>query len=657
MKAVLLVGDRAEVVNRLKRYLSPKHPLLTATSEEVQELLTVVPVDVALVDSSIKQSLSLLRKVKSLQPACITACLIPSTEEVREQIEGLMKLCDFVIKEPFSRVEVEEVMDRALEKRRMFQELASLRSKASPTSVRSTSPPATSPRLGEVLKGLAKSLSTGFDLDRLLSLFLETVTEMVHPSKVCLLVLDSQSNEYRVGAYRGLSPKLVTGLRLKPEQGLPLWLAKEGRIIRGLETEEKTPDPFLLEVDAGLQAIQAVAGVPLIARGNLVGILGLGYRVTGLPYTDEELETIFTLASHMGVAIQDIQLYHQTQYQKAYIEDILVHMSSGVINIDSNERVVIFNHRAEEIVNMKAKEVLNKDLRCLPSPLGDLLFETLRTGKAYRKLEVELLPHRLPLEVNTYRLYGSRDEPLGSVMVFDDLSFRRELDEEKVRSERLDVLNRVVGWIAHEIKNPLVSIRTLVELLPERYNDQEFRERFGSVAGQEVKSLDEMVEKLVTLTERVEYHYQEGEINPLLDGCISSLQERGLHGDRVISTDYQDGLPKIKCDPEQLKKAFIYMLGYLMKSTPSRSKVSVSTSLQGDQDGSQWLEVRISCSALDLPPERLDLLFDPFDKDSAFDLGLCVSRRIVEEHGGMISVETDKRGKGVSFSIRLPSRE
>ena len=135
-----------------------------------------------------------------------------------------------------------------------------------------------------------------------------------------------------------------------------------------------------------MAVLQATIAMPLMSHGELVAVLTLGQRVTGGGYSRRETEIIYNLASHLATAIRDIRVHHLLEYQKQFTERILAHMSNGVITIGPDERVVIINRRAEEILGMAARDALNRDLRVLPSPLGDLLFETLTRGRAVHRL-------------------------------------------------------------------------------------------------------------------------------------------------------------------------------------------------------------------------------------------------------------------------------
>ena len=154
---------------------------------------------------------------------------------------------------------------------------------------------------------------------------------------------------------------------------------------------------------------------------------------------------------------------------------------------------------------MAARDVLNRDLRVLPSPLGDMLFETLSRGRSVTRSEIQLALRNLPLEVSTYPVMGESTEPMGAVLVFEDLTAQRQLAQERRGAEQLQLLTQVVARIADEIKNPLVSINAFMELLGERYDDASFRNHFSSVVGRDVRRLVQIFDKLAALVNEGDY--------------------------------------------------------------------------------------------------------------------------------------------------------
>src|SRR5207253_6685520 len=116
--------------------------------------------------------------------------------------------------------------------------------------------------LTQVAKEFAKALAAGFDLPRVLDLFLDAVAEMVRPSRSAILLADQQGHQYRVGAFRGLVPHVVEALSLAADGGLPLWLAAEGRLIQIEEAHGRPADPAAREIARDMAVLQAVVAIP-----------------------------------------------------------------------------------------------------------------------------------------------------------------------------------------------------------------------------------------------------------------------------------------------------------------------------------------------------------------------------------------------------------
>src|SRR5207245_2438848 len=325
---------------------------------------------------------------------------------------------------------------------------------------------------------------------------------------------------FRIAAHRGLAPQIVQSVRLPAGEGLPRWLASQGRPL----ALHDVSDPDLVRE---LKLLQGVVATPLLAHGDLVAILVLGQPVFGAGYSRAEIETLFDLVTQLATVIRDIALHQQLERETEFTERILSHMSSGVVTIGRDQRVGMMNRRAEEILGLSAHAVVHQDLRVLPSPLGDLLFDTLSSGRAMPRTEIQLALRRLWIEVTTYVIRDEESAPLGAVLVFEDLTAQKELAAQKREADQFQLLTRVVARIADEIKNPLVSINTFIELIGERYDDPDFRRHFSSVVRRDVRRLVEVFEKLAGLV-------TEGELN------FAIVDAREVGGQLVDAIDVAD---------------------------------------------------------------------------------------------------------------------
>ncbi|MEK7364276.1 MAG: GAF domain-containing protein, partial [candidate division NC10 bacterium] len=655
MRTALIVTGDEGLRSRLLRALADRSVFSAVSNEDALKTLRLTDVDLIIKDAGapLRDLPVFLGRARQLSPSAVVICLLPAENGLPED-EDIVETADFVLRRPFSSREIATVLRQAEDKQCLMAEVSALRSNR-PTNgahVEDAAGPEVSPQaLAQVVKEFAKALAAGFDLPRVLDLFLDAVSEMVRPSRCALLLADPEGSIYRIRAHRGLAPHLVEAATLSADGGLPLWLATQGRLIQIDEVQARSHDAAAREIGRELAFLQATVAIPLTAHGELVAILTLGQRITGLPYSHRETEILFNLATHLATAIRDIRLHHQLEYQKEYTERILAHMSNGVITIDRAERVTLLNRRAEEILGLRAHDILGKDLRALPSPLGDLLYETLVRGKSVHRAEVQLALGKLPLEVSTYPVTADEPTPLGAVIVFEDLSAVKELAAEKRQAEQFQLLTRVVARIADEIKNPLVSINTFMELLEERYEDADFRHHFSTVVGRDVRRLVQIFEKLAALVSEGQFNFEVVDLRGLLEECLAGIGARSgaeggdgarlLHahdeasGKRVsVSVYHETGPFPVKADPVQLKKAIAYLVWYLMRKTPGdEARLSVSIDHKA---GEETIRLIIASRTAEVGVEELQRIFDPMKvvQESLIDVGPCVSQRIIEAQGG-----------------------
>ena len=679
MKTVLLVAGDEALGAKLLRALTSYSVFPAQTDEEALRTLRLTEVDLILKHAAhpARELNGFIAKARQLRPTAVVVCVLPA-EGLSPDDEMAAEEADFVLLYPFSTQHVQAVLRQADDKLRLLQEVAALRS-----ARRSVGPEpimdeaelawgASARELTQVAKEFAKALAAGFDLPRVLDLFLDAVSELARPSRSAILLSEDEHRQYRVRASRGLAPLVVESVSLPADSGLPLWLMAEGRLIQIEEAHAKSTEAAAREIAREMAVLQAVVAIPLASHGQLVGILTLGQRITGGAYGRRETETLFNLASHLAASIRDIGVHHQLQYQKEFNERILQRMSSGVVTIGPEQRVVIMNRRAEEILGMAARDVLNRDLRVLPSPLGDLLFETLSRGHSVTRSEIQLALRSLPLEVSTYPVMGEGTAPLGAVVVFEDLTAQRQLAMERRAADQLQLLTRVVARIADEIKNPLVSINAFMELLQERYDDVSFRYHFTSVVGRDVRRLVQMFDKLAALVNEGDYKRDVVDIRGAIEECLIEMgvaEMPALPSDSHLLSFTDDSTQKlvtvnfsheggpflVKGDRDMLKKAIAYLIWYLLRKTPGQeAKIALGVSFMTHAEP---LRITVASRTAEVRPDELLRIFDPIQvvQESLIDVGPCVSQRILEAQGGHLDI---KQGRAeVAFTATLPTTQ
>jgi PAS domain S-box-containing protein len=204
----------------------------------------------------------------------------------------------------------------------------------------------------------------------------------------------------------------------------------------------------------------------------------LGRRTAGRIYGSVEQNALQVLCGQLAVAIENAQLFTEVQNAKIYNETLLENLTTGVIAAGGNGRITVFNREAEQLTGLAAASVLDQEIDRLPPDLREALRITLATGERHESAEV-LLGSEEPgiiARVSSSVFHGDDGERLGALMVLTDITAVKRLEAQIRRSDRLASLGTLSAGMAHEIKNPLVSIKTFAQLLPERYNDSDFRE-------------------------------------------------------------------------------------------------------------------------------------------------------------------------------------
>lgn len=223
------------------------------------------------------------------------------------------------------------------------------------------------------------------------------------------------------------------------------------------------------------------------------------------------------------------------------------------------------------------------------------------------------------------------------------------------RADRLASLGTLTAGLAHEIRNPLVAIKTLTQLLPERLEDEEFRNHFLSIASGEVERISHLINELLDFARPSNPKLEFEDINSILDGMILLVSTESKKKHIQIQKQYLPDLPPVKVDREQIKQVFLNILLNAIDATPENGTITVKTRSFTKPGGELFLQVEFKDTGCGIPQEHLEEIFNPFftTKTSGSGLGLSISNQIVQDHKGYISVESQVN-RGTSFFVNLP---
>jgi len=223
------------------------------------------------------------------------------------------------------------------------------------------------------------------------------------------------------------------------------------------------------------------------------------------------------------------------------------------------------------------------------------------------------------------------------------------------RADRLASLGILTAGLAHEIRNPLVAIKTFTQLLPERLEDEEFRNHFLNIASSEVDRISALIGELLEFAKPSDPKLEFEDINSILDGMILLVYTEAKKKQSNIVKTYESNLPLVNVDREQIKQVFLNILLNSIEATPERGEITVKTRSFVKPGGEHYIQIEFTDTGHGIPAEHLEDIFTPFftTKQKGSGLGLSISHQIIQDHRGYIDVESELN-KGTSFFVNLP---
>jgi PAS domain S-box-containing protein len=389
----------------------------------------------------------------------------------------------------------------------------------------------------------------------------------------------------------------------------------------------------------------------------LIALIAVGPKLSGDAFYQEDLDLLMTLANQAGVAIKNAQLYTAVVVANEYLENIAATMESGVIAIDAAGRVAMFNRAAEQFTGLTSEIVKAGPATTLPECLATPLLATVGDGQPRTQPEVELPkaapaagePVSRPVICTISAVRDPVGGVLGAVAVVSDLTPFKELEVERWRAERLAYFQALVSGIAHEIKNPMVAIRTFAQLLPRRLEDARFLEEFSRIATRETDRIHHLLDRLRTLSRPVDGPRHPIDLRQPLGDVLGLMQptlaRKGLALEAGLGTEPC----VVSGNHDELVQLFLNLLWNAHDATPGGGRVTLDVTRTDAH-----VTVTVSDTGPGIPPELRERVFEPLftTKARGSGLGLAISAGIAQAHGARLRANNRPTG-GAIFTVEF----
>jgi PAS domain S-box-containing protein len=363
-----------------------------------------------------------------------------------------------------------------------------------------------------------------------------------------------------------------------------------------------------------------------------------------------------------------------------YNARILAAMTNGLVTLNMEGRIIKWNEMAARITGLAVAEVegrLCQELFAENLSFARILLDGLQGKGVWWDRGVSFVrpDHReVPLEINTSLLEDETGHTTGLLGIFRDLSLVRELEQRLRRADRLAAVGRMAAMVAHEIKNPLVALKTFVDMVPRRAKDPAFIARFQDIVPKEVDRVNAIMEDLLELSRPPRLSPRSLYIQEIVARCVALYEQQAAEHGITIVQESAPELVQVRADPEYLLRALSNLTinaiqamnagGTLIIRTgsgvPWQSALAETTAhadLGVAADAAQpFVFLAVADTGTGMTAEQLDSLFTPFftTKEKGTGLGLALTHKIIEEHQGHLHVES-QFGIGSTFTILLPA--
>jgi PAS domain S-box-containing protein len=399
---------------------------------------------------------------------------------------------------------------------------------------------------------------------------------------------------------------------------------------------------------------QAYAAVPLISRDKVIGIIWVDNLFNRKPITEEDMKFLTSFSNHVAAAIENARLFEQVKMAEQQLENIFESMSDMVYFNNKEYEIKSINRAAAAKLGLPPSEIIGK--KCyevfhgMHEPYAKCPHhKTVETKKAYiEELDDPYLGGTFL--TSSSPIFDLNGEFIGSVHVVRDISELKSLREKLVTAEKMAALGEVAAKVAHEIRNPLVSVGGFAKRL-EKKLDGNLKEYAGIIV-KEVDRLEGILKEILGFVKEVRLAKETVNLNSLMDEVLTLMQS--TCEERGISLVRQYGPPpEVFVDPNRVKEAFMNMLSNAVQSIAGRGIILVKTKIESSR-----AVVEIHDSGKGIPDTERPFIFNPFftTKSSGTGLGLAITHRIIQEHGGTIEVESEV-GKGSVFRVFIPNKE
>ncbi len=504
---------------------------------------------------------------------------------------------------------------------------------------------------------LSERISTASSLTEALDSILDIVRDIVWYDESFIATVDYERNVVSVQACRGENCEHMIQTELSlDEDSLTSWSIRERK---ALVSPDIGNDPRFRQPGIRGGTVRSLMAIPLIVHDEVVGVLNVHGFAPNL-YTEENVRVLSVIAS------QAASLYKELEALSAlanYTDNILRSIAAGVLTLDRDGRVLTWNKAAEGIMGVQASDAVDFSFAEVIDKIGiseddkarllNAVNWVMMTADTYVGYKQEYHPIGRPdlhINMNVSQLRDHLGGMLGLVIIFEDVTKEVLMENEMRRISELAAVGQLAASIAHEIRNPLSSIKGAAQYLRKEYSDHDALCEFLDIIVDEVNVLNKITTEFLDFARPLRLNLKPTDINDVIFRTLQFMHlEIAKHKVKVTEQLAYD-MPRVMADDKQLEQVLRNIILNALQAMPEGGQLSVaSIPAEGG------VTLLVSDNGVGMSPDTVSQVFVPFftTRTKGTGLGLSIVHKIMDNHGGRITVSS-KPGEGTTFELCLP---
>jgi two-component system, sporulation sensor kinase E len=507
------------------------------------------------------------------------------------------------------------------------------------------------------INSVALAIGRFSSLDEMLDHALRKVLEVVQAEAGALYLLDEEHGELSMAMHHGLSERAWRDFdHLRLGEGLSGRVALTGEpiVVRTLKD-----DPRLTRMAARLEGYCAFASVPLRSNFKTYGTLNI-YTREDRNFSEEEVQLLTSMASHIGLAVANTRLYLGLKASERKFRGLVENAEDAIYLTDLDGRLVYANPALGRLLGhdpetLSARGMLSLVHAADRDRVAALVPEWI-AGQGARAVELRFLhsdgERVLWFSQTAVPLRDEAGHPTGLQCIAQDITARREWQQQMMRAERLADLGRMAATIAHEIRNPLGAIINTINVLKRARDDGDAH--LFDIVSEEAHRLNGIVSEVLMFAKPPARAAIPCDVSELVHATLALFERSSkLRPGTAVRVQCAPNLPAALADPNQMRQVLWNLLANAAEAVTGTGAIDVEAFASGD---GRTVTIQVTDDGPGIPDPAAVL--EPFytTRAQGTGLGLAIVARIVRDHGGVVNVENIP-SRGARFTVALPVAE